>query len=294
MKFLRIKLAIFFFIITLSVTLFANNARAGYWGESFASEAWKQMMETIMQQIQGVILGAAKQAAVQMIQSQVNNLIGGGSGSGQALFIQDWTDYLYKKPAETTQIYMKDLLTTRYGGRNSSSNYTSASGGSYTASIEKQMQAALAGNNSKPAGLDELGVSDPSQMFSDPSKGWRPFNSFLDYNPTEEWLFYVQPAYLSKLEKEQKKAEIQAIAYKGFNAQEQNGQVVTPGSTIKDIQSQTEDLGNKIIASAQNIPEVITAIVTKMVTKTITQGIGQASQNVQRQANTKINSVFGH
>jgi signal transduction histidine kinase len=88
------------------------------------------------------------------------------------------------------------------------------------------------------------------------------------------------------LSKNQEAKKTQGIAYKGFLPQKSGSSIVTPGSTIADIQSQVEDLGNKILAAAETPAEVITSLVTKLVTKTIRQGIGQVQQKVQREINS--------
>lgn len=136
-------------------------------------------------------------------------------------------------------------------------------------------------------------VSDPSQMFS--TGNWRAFTSFIS-NPANNpfgFSLIAQEEYHSKLAQEQMIRQTEGAAYKGFKALKSGENILTPGSTIADIQSQTEDLGNKILAAAETPSEVITSLVTRMLTKTIQQGIGQAQQKVQREINSKVNNYSG-
>jgi hypothetical protein len=321
---LKVKIIIFAAILFFSGIFSVESVQAGTWGEDIMAEEMGQMQTALQKIINGVIMGAAKQAAVKAIEGQISNIVsGGGSGTGGAKFITNWEEHLFKKPAEKTQLIMKDFLTNSYGGRSSSLNYISASGGSYTASIEKQMKELVGidkNNSKKNVSLDELGVSDPMRIFSDPSKGYAPFAAFLDYNSEKEALFHVIPESLLTLEQEQKKAEIQAIAYQGFLATTEGGSggsglfgssgsskeptVTTPGIITKEIMAYAENMSGQTVVTARDIPEVITALVTKIVTKTITDGIGKASQNAQRnnsstgtsnsQSNNASFGIFGN
>lgn len=288
MKIIPKKLICVLLLISFIFVFTANTARADYWGAAYGGAMLKQMMENIMKQIQAAILGALKQAAAQMINETVNQLVSGGGPGGGPLFVTNWENYLIQEPRRQTDIWMNDFFTTISAGTSSTANYKAAGGegvvGSYSGQLVQQAKKATTGAQASKYNLNQY-VSDPSQMFD--AGNWRAFNSYIS-NPSNNsfgMTLTAQDAYMQKMEEEKRKAEIQAIAYQGFMAQKNGSQVITPGSTIKDIQSQTEDLGNKIVAGATNVPEVITAVVTKLVTKTIRQGIGNVQTNIQREIN---------
>ncbi|MFH0969389.1 MAG: hypothetical protein V1804_02685 [Patescibacteria group bacterium] len=273
-----------------------ESVRADAWGANYSAAILKQTMEQIAQQIHGAIMGALKQAAVQTINSSVSAMISGGGGSGGALFITNWNDYLVSQPLKKTELYMNDFFTLTTRGSGSSSNYLSSSrsgegiSGNYTNYLVEQAKKATTGSSIPQTNISEY-VSDPSEMFS--AGNWRGFSAFVS-NPANNPFGYTlmaQSAYQEKLEQEKDEARIRAMSYQGYTAKESNGNVITPGSAIASMQAGVQDLGNKIIASAQNIPEVITAVVTRIATNAIRQGIGNAQRNVQREINNVVGGV---
>lgn len=100
----------------------SNTARADYWGATALALEMKQMMEQIQYQIQGAILGAVKQQAAQIMQTQITSLIGGGNNTGP-LFIDNWSQFLVNDPQKKTVAYMNDFFRTTTNGRGSSSTY---------------------------------------------------------------------------------------------------------------------------------------------------------------------------
>jgi len=78
-----------------------QTAHADAWGANMAAAIMKQTMEQIARQIEGALLGSLKMAAVQMLNNQVGQLIGGGAG-GQARFITSFDDFLYRRPQQRT------------------------------------------------------------------------------------------------------------------------------------------------------------------------------------------------
>ncbi|MCX6765432.1 MAG: hypothetical protein NT136_00450 [Candidatus Moranbacteria bacterium] len=349
----KVKGAAVVFVLVLASFFFAFNnvprAQAGVWGEDIAAAVLKQTMEVIQREIEGAILGSLKMTALQMMNTQVGNLIG-GTGMGNAMFITDWQQFLYTNPARNTEFYLNDFFTLTTGGRSSTSNYCPANytwdaegnecisnqsmcknegdscsasseccsnncsfdqvtgagecigtgsgggigGGSATGSyftyLENQARQATMGGGIPQVTLQEY-TSDPSQMFA--QGNWRAFSAFIS-NPANNPFGYslmAQAEYQRKLEEERKKAEIQAIAYQGYLARTSGGMVITPGSTIKDIQSNVQDLGNKIIAGTTNPAELLGAIVMSTINRVITTTIRSGVGMVQTQINREIRNV---
>lgn len=267
--------------------IFWTKPASATWGEPMMAEEMGQMMDAIEKQIYGVIMGAMKQAAVKAIEGQISNITsGGGSGSEGAMFITKWDDFLYKEPAKQTELFMNDFFSQTSRGASSSTNYLSAfssgsgSGSGYAGQLVEQAKSAIEGG--LPQTNFQEYASDPSQMFA---KGnWRAWNAFIS-NPANNPFGYTlmaQQAYMSEMDRRINEAMTKATAYQGYLGQMQGGEVVTPGSIIKDIQSKAEGMSFDVLSNARDIPEVITALVTRIVTKTITQGIGKAAQNAQR------------
>ena len=82
----------------------------------------------------------------------------------------------------------------------------------------------------------------------------------------------------------------QAIAYQGFVAKknEDSENVITPGSTIKDLLTSANTLDNLTIANAKNVGEVAGIVVGKVASNVIKQGIGNARLQVQNKINDGI------
>lgn len=282
-------------IITLAVLVIIpfHRARADVWGANAMAAILKHTMERIDAEIHGAIMGALKIAAAESINSTVSSLISGGGTSG-AMFITDWDDWLYNQPAEQTKLYMNDFLTLTTAGKGSSSNYIATGQGEgvtgsalaqHIQSYKNSME-----NNIPQYDLDST-CEDLSTVPS--SEFWRCWsashsNDMNNYFGRE---LVWDSASISKQTREEQKAAYTAMSYKGFKPQTSGSSVITPGSTIADMYSNTQDLGNKIIASAQSIPEVITAVVTRIATNAIRQGIGNAQRNVQREINNVTSGV---
>lgn len=288
-KSIKFRLAIFTLLMGLILPF--SHVNADYWGASNGASQWKQMMEQIMKQIQDAIMAALKQAAAEMITNTVNNLISQGSGGGGPMFVTNWEDFLINEPGRRTNLYMNDFFTSLTGGR-SGLSYASGSrsegtlGGNYYMYIESVGRNSIAGSAS-PVNAYEY-CNDPLHPLTGQNGG-----SLRCFSSTAGNSFDValqsQKVYYSELERQQRIAEVQGIAYQGFRPGMSGGSVTTPGSTIAAIQAQNQDLPNKILASAKSPGEVIASLVTRLITKTIRQGIGTAQQMAQQQINSTMN-----
>lgn len=281
----KIKISILLLSVIFFTFFTAPSAKAGAWGEPIVAALLGETAREIYIEIYNVILGAAKQAAVESITSSVNSMISGGSGDGP-LFITDWNDELFYKPARNTDVYMEGFFQSRYRGRGSGSNYIAANqgegiSGNYYTYLEQTARSSVARTDRQTVNVYDY-CSDP---FNPPAQEfWKCWNATAG-KPLEEQLI-AQNEQIAMDQQNQRKAEIQAIAYQGFKGSESNGQVVTPGSSIKDIQSNVTKLGFDTISGANSVPEVITSLVTKLVTKVVKEGIGNVQRNIQRKVNS--------
>lgn len=288
--FKKIIFVLFFsFVLSLS-PLFAPKSQAWM---AMAAAAYGEALRVLHENIKGIQLGILKQQALRSINSQIESLIGGGSSTKDAMFITDWEDYLIKQPENNTRKYMNDYLTQVTGGRGSFSGYQAEGFDSGMANYQGdlfQLGKSIIENEGPKVTYE----GDPAHMFDDGNF----YNMSLYLSGINNpWSFknYIAETYSAKMEQEQQIAQAKAIAYQGFKGtgEDQNGQgiITNPGSLIKENIANAQDLGNKIIASADHIPEVITAVVSQMITKSIQNGIGNIQKNLQKE--NFLNNISG-
>lgn len=283
-----------FSVLAIVTMIFSSmpTAHAGVWGESLAAASLKQMMEIIYRNIEGVLLGTLKVAATQVINTQINQLVGGGT-TGQALFITNYESFLYEEPLQKTNLYMNDFFTLTSRGKYASANYVGVGNiggnieGNYSSYLVNQAKNATINRSSQQPQINlEEYTESPRAMFAEGD--WRAFNAFFS-NPANNpygYTILAEEAYQNKLAQE---IEIQTVKAQssGFKPVEKGGQVITPSATIDSLVSNIQNMGNNIITNASNPAEFLSSVVTGMVTKTINgliqRGIGQVQANIQRE-----------
>ncbi|OGI18198.1 MAG: hypothetical protein A3J06_04060 [Candidatus Moranbacteria bacterium RIFCSPLOWO2_02_FULL_48_19] len=279
-----------------------QTAHADAWGANMAAAIMKQTMEQIARQIEGALLGSLKMAAVQMLNNQVGQLIGGGAG-GQARFITSFDDFLYRRPQQRTDLYMNSFFTLTTRGKGAQANYIGIGdmggiGGSYASYLQSVGKQAIVGKGTiGTLNLEEYTAS-PQAMFAEGD--FRAFNAFFSnpYNNPYGYSLKAEEAYQNKLAMEQRAAEIEATS-SGFLPAKQNGMVIAPAGAIQAATTNIQNLPNQIIAAASNPGElasgVIAAMANKVVSGLVTTGIGQVQANFQRQiggVNSQVGSVL--
>lgn len=313
----KIKIIILF----LSILFLPTSSHAG-WMPDFAGNAFGVTMDHMLQTIKDASVAALKQEAAQTINQTVSNVISQGTGTG-AMFITNWENFLINQPQRKTELYMNDFFSNLSRGRNPidySRNlnlFGSANGNQKVAGASTMREGVVKGdytttNNTLPKGWTwtnydktlEQGArnittdasvplcpqSDFSGMFD--SKTWADTNMFFSIDTCNQFGYNNEATseFLSLTSQHEMINAVQGIAGQGYKSATLGDTVITPASTIAAIQAQTEDIGNKIIASAKSIPEVITALVTRMTVRTIQQGIGQAGSYARREINSKTSN----
>ena len=309
--------------ITMSFLFFVfscSSAKADYWGGAMMASRWETMYNNMMKQIENALIASLKEAALQTINQTVNNAI--SQGANGPMFITNWEDFLINEPQRKADLYMNDFFTSITSGRGSYS-YSSAkklfsernglpSEGKVAGAETTAGEGVVAGNfnwkytsaeNYQYALVEDVKgkVMNPSKPICDETdasgmfKGgyWNTYIGIMGNDGCSKyWLENeAEIAKSSVEEKGQKVASAIGQAGQGFLPKMSGNTIITPGSTIAAIQAQTEDLGNKILASAKSAPEVIASIVTRLATKTIQQGIGQAQNYAQREINNQVNGA---
>jgi hypothetical protein len=297
------------------VTVPVHYAHADVWGSTWGATIWKQFAETFQIQIQGISLGTAKNAAVQVIISQVNGMVGGNGLQGP-MYITDWQQFLYDQPQQKTRAYMNDFFTLTTGGRASSLNYRSiaqsgASGTVADGSMGKKLwlsqEGIVAGvstgakggsSGNYPAYLKEAALrsinnpipkmdlleytSSPDAMFREGN--WKAFNAFFtnEVNNPFGYTLLTQKIHDKKLAAEEEKAATIAKSYNGYTGKMDGDKVSLPGGTAEKLFVNAQDLQNKMLTGATTPSELAASLAANAAVKQIQElfqgkGIGSSS-----------------
>lgn len=294
-KNLKIKfvpLLLLFSLVFVFLFIPVAKVEASAWGESIAANLMQISMEKIMKMIEEFIRGAMKQMAIQSIVSSISGTISGGGGS-EAMFIVNWKDALVIEPQQKTQLALNDFFSATTRGKASALNYVATSAdstGNYIAKLQKSAQDAVKFDAIPPIADLQQYASSPNKVFD--KKNWRGYSALIS-NPANNFGLTLDAIDLKAkiLEQEQKIASDQAISNQGFKSKMSGDSVMTPGSLIGQMQAQVQDIGNKAIASANSIPEIITSLVSRMAMQTLSQGIGSISGQIKTSIGNKAQQM---
>jgi hypothetical protein len=292
--FVALRAFLFSISIFSMVSFSAPQAKADIWFIGAVWEALGEVFDQLGELIKGMMLGALKSAATQVLNDQINRLVGGTS-AGKALFITNYQSFLYQEPLQKANLYMNDFFTLSTRGKGASANYISAGGtsglgGNYSNYlIQQAKQATVDSSQSQPQMTLDQYTSSPEQMFQEGD--WRAFNSFFS-NPANNVFGYTimaEQRYQGKLSSEQQARAVESQS-SGFIGSKKDGQVVAPAGTIESIAGNVQSIGPDLIASATNMQEFIASAVAsaagQMVNKLVQQGVGQVQANIQKEVNS--------
>lgn len=113
----------------MGIVLSTPEARADSWGANQMAAVWTYAVNKISRHIEGVMLGSLKMTAMNLLNSQIGQLIGGGGIAGSPRFITNWQDELFLAPQRNAQLYMNDFFTVSTRGMASSANYSGRGSG---------------------------------------------------------------------------------------------------------------------------------------------------------------------
>jgi hypothetical protein len=285
-----------------------------------ACQAIQTVFDFLYRNIEGIIVGAAQQAAIRAMNQEVSSLISGSSGG--PMFITDWRVALFvdpqKKAASTFRVFLDGVVSGRgsssYISNNNrflSKNFEGVGPGAFNhgMALDNPTYGSLI-NKAEAVGLNldqnfgagnyfqqlkesalkatinapEMKVTyagNPAQMFA--QGNFKNFSLYLSgiNNP---WAFnlYAQSEYQKMLTQEEKIAEVPGIAYSGFKGTDSDGKIVNPGSLIKDSVAKVQNAGVDVVTQAERIPQVIMAVAVQMITKNIQQGIGEVKAQITK------------
>jgi hypothetical protein len=261
-------------------------------------------MKEQMEKIKEYIVGMMQQAAALTISQMTIKIVAGGNNG--PMFIVNWQDYLTGQPRQATQQWINDYITNSFAqGRGSASGYASAFEGignnafnmgvgqymSYTGRLTEQLKS-YAQNQNQPSKIFEGNLNQIA------AKGNMKSIDSLYKNSAAKAETNLASAAMAREEDAKAEARTKAAAQQGVSGKEdKQGNTITPAATIKDMLSNAQDIGNKIIANADSIPKILTSMVTKMASQLMTQGIGNIQIKLQKEvtgvrnrAQTQINA----
>lgn len=264
--------------------------RAGVWGESIAGQLLKYGLENVWEQLQAVLLGIAKRAAVGIARDLANKLVAGGS-SKKAAFITDYKEYIYGIALDEGMVYMNDLLTTVTDGKSSALNYVVAGGSlqqlgmNYMNYLNAEVNAAFAADRCK-YNLDQY---TSNAMVSLGEGDWRVLNAVVsvDCNNPLGLSLMIKEETEKKIAQQQEIAKTKAIAGSGFTGVEINGKTVSPGSIIADMTSKVQTTVIDNIGTSTKWGELLAAAAGAFANQAMNnlyqKGFEMVSKNISRE-----------
>lgn len=279
------------FIVAGGIFCTTPTAHAGVWGESIAGVMLDNIINIIKEQLKGAILGTLKVAATEIINSNVGHMVGGKS-PGDALFVVDWDNFLYEKPAQQVNVFMDDFFSKVTVGKNAQANYTGVgdSGysktGNYASYLTETAKASTGDDMVKSVDFDEYEVN-PDAMFD--NGNFMALDAFIK-NPMNNPIGFVvvSEQIKEKTLLQQIEAVKTQLTSSGFIApKDKNGNVIAPVATIQNMQKDAMNIGNTLIAAATNPGEflagVVNAVVSKAVTSMVQKGVGKIQARIKKE-----------
>lgn len=278
-------------IMLIAVLLFGISFKTAnaMWLPDIPAMSYKQMLENIQYTINGSILISLKQMLSEQLKDKVDE-------ATQNNTIDNPYEWIFTNAEKSAYLSTNSFIDSMTGGR--TSDYIpggegvvlgSSWGGSgnYVTSLKEDAKKYIKGGTPKTDILNY--VSDPKQMFS--TGNWRATTALAD---NEANLMYgtrlltenVQISNLSKY------TELNKTLYQtgeGFAPVVNNGRIVTPGSVLRSMQSDVNDVPNQIVANATYVGELASSIVMSLGNRLIGKTIGGIG-NIKNIGNQSFNS----
>lgn len=305
-KYIKSKIIQTQVIVVLALGLFifpVAPAHAGAWGEAIAASIMKQTMENISRTIEGALLGTLKVAAVQLLNTQVMQFVG-GDGS-QPKIITDFRELLTKTAEQNAeQVVLGDLLTQTLRGKGANANYVSNGevsglnkGGSYNAYLEKVVRDVVANKkkNTETNNFSECstGGADPRAAMESGSGGIKAlgclYNSKAN-NPIGIALL-ASSAYDEEYQKTLEEQKVKAQSSGFLPGTDKDGNIITPAGSIESLANDVTTLGNKIIVGATNPAEFLSGVVVSVVNRTVSNLVQKGVGDIQGKISREIRNV---
>jgi len=294
-----------------------NSARAGAWGESLAAAVKAVTLTKILDNIEKTMIANLKIMAIRIIQGRLQVLLTGscgaycigGSSSG---FITNWQDYIFGSAQRTAENAVNTFFSNMRSGVGSGmERVVSNAQKRFEFEVLKTKRPDL--QNYVPEGKVEY-IFDPTNR-GRVGNPWIAFRKSAEPQNDEGYIAmrgYEKFAETFRQQEELRKTKAQA--YQGFkgtekkssdststyppgkygpggygtegegyeSTSEEEGLTTLPGSVMKEIMSEIQLMGVKIIEFARSIPEVVANMVVQTLTNLINYGIRQITDPIDK------------
>lgn len=309
----------------------ARQAQAvGFWGDAIPAAILKQKLEEIYDYVKFTVVATMQNAAMKVLYTYMQQVIGKTgivtnfyenlyvySSQQAVLFTEDlitttlrgqgtgtftaWTSSNSTSQSSNWSINNSTTGTSTTVGGGSSCSWKDPDSGetvdscaSYASILETAAKNAI-----KDSGLGAYDVqeycSDTTNTFNSQNSGhgWSCFLSQLEWNPVK--ISLEADAAKEHLQQQITKVnETQAVAYQGFNPKLVSGQVVVPGSTLKEMMSNVLDIPNKIIAAVEHpgqISVILSGFMQQLMNEVTNYGFTLVRQQIDNQMNKLNESI---
>lgn len=285
--------------IALVTLVFSVGAWACPQPASAAMVAWPdligfsygEMLREAYDAFMNTLVANLKVQAANLIRGRIEALLT-GSGTGQAMFIQNYETFIYTSAQRQAQVDVSNF-------------FNSLVSSSSSATQQNILVAQKAVENEIFVGLENIKSTTDSKVhggidniFSSQSGGgYSAANSVIDIDNNNVYGQFLNGYSLAnkQLAKYQDINRTQAIANKGYQSKvdEKTNLIDLPGSLVADLTSFAESLPMQIVAFARSVPEVIGTMAAQVLSQTIQNGIGKVTQPIDNQLRNIHNEAGG-
>ena len=290
-KTIRLNILIILMVCTIGFGMPLHSARADFWGTNEIAALVIKYLDKLDRYIEGIILSQLKSAAIKMLDKQIDNMFGGGSGN-EPLFVTDFKEYIHGVSTSYTNDVMNDFFTTSMRGTFSASNYVELGGtmGTFASGIDTGINAAAEVAQSMRSAIEEelpkfdfdtkslnpgltegLSIRDLNQMVNNP------MNNSIGASLQAKKMFYSTLSQREEIQKVKAQAS-------GFIPKEKDGKVVAPAALLEGMVVKVKTMATDVITAAENPEELVVGVITsyanQVVTRIVQQGLGRVESMI--------------
>ena len=219
------KIITFILIISLLALSVPRSARADYWGSNNGSAILKQTLEEMYLQIKESIIASLKMAAIRIVMSRMESLLGMGGMSGGP--IGNWHDFIYGS-------------ANKYSSATSKSFFSNLKNGT-PSDVKKRVitpaeNAANADFYKKPDIQNYVSEGKVGNVFSSTSNPWKVWEVAGQSQNSPAYAFlrnvFLQDEAFRQKEEEKKAEGIAGQGYKGTKKEQTREATTSTGKKV--------------------------------------------------------------
>ncbi|MDZ7611182.1 MAG: hypothetical protein U5L10_00235 [Candidatus Moranbacteria bacterium] len=264
-----------------------KKAHAGAWGEAMGAElvheAWVMAREAFL----NAMLAALKKEANNMISDKMRQVLS-GSGS-DSLVITDYEHFIYDNSEQEAKKYAYDFFRDLESGTSQE-----------TTQMYRDLEEAMLGRKEDTKNLSTIDeyVDGGIKNVFDQNKGGgiQAFASTITnpYNSPIGTYMEVSGQMEAKQQIEQKKAEVEAVAGKGFKSKREDSNLINlPGSVLAEMAAKSKTNYFDMVNSATSIPEVVGTLAASVVSETIKEGVAEVAKPMDEKIQSYNEQIEG-